>query len=346
MTNTSNMNRNIALDILRSLACLLVIVIHSPMTSIGTPAFILASTTLLGSPCVCLFFMVSGYLLLPTKDSLFPFLQRRLSKVLFPTLFWTAFYLIQLYFQGETFEGQAWTKTLLSIPFRRQGCGFLWFMYTLIGLYILAPVLSAWLKDCSKREFQFILGLWGVSLCYPYLRPFVALTEDTYGILYYFTGYAGYFILGCYFKRFKPNYSYATIIGLYVIPLALALFARLNDIEFITKSYDYLSLMVAMMTVSLFSLVKKVTPSLDTSKQNPVWVKMVVNFSNCSFGIYLMHKFVMRDVIWSFDFISAYGGVFQIVITILLTTIFAWGISYLISWLPYADYIIGFKQKR
>ena len=33
-------------------------------------------------------------------------------------------------------------KVLLSIPFATQGHGILWFMYTLIGLYIVSLIIS------------------------------------------------------------------------------------------------------------------------------------------------------------------------------------------------------------
>ena len=120
------MNRIFSLDILRCMACLLVLVIHSPIAVHGVNGFLFASMTMLGSPCIGLFFMVSGYLLLPTDKTMFLFLKKRMGRVLFPTLFWTAFYLFLIYLSGETFQGQSWTQTFMSIPFTRQGCGFLW----------------------------------------------------------------------------------------------------------------------------------------------------------------------------------------------------------------------------
>lgn len=252
--------RNLSLDVIRTIACLLVLVIHSPIAVTETNGFLFASMTLLGSPCIGLFFMVSGYLLLPANMTMKPFLKNRMSRVLFPTLFWTAFYLLLIYLSGERFQGQSWIRTLLSIPFTRQGCGFLWFMYALAGLYVLAPVISHWVATASKREMQFVLGLWLLTTCYSLLHPFVEITEDTYGMLYYFTGYAGYFVLGAYLKRFQPKPSSSLIAGLYFVPFPIALYARFCGIDFIVDSFGYLCIMTVMQSLAIFLLVLKITP--------------------------------------------------------------------------------------
>ena len=46
----------------------------------------------------------------------------------------------------------------------------LWYLYMLIGLYLLMPVLNAWLVQASQRELKVVLGLWVVSLFLPYLK--------------------------------------------------------------------------------------------------------------------------------------------------------------------------------
>ena len=42
--------------------------------------------------------------------------------------------------------------SLLNLPFAAQGHGVLWFMYTLVGLYLLAPILQSWLRTATQRE--------------------------------------------------------------------------------------------------------------------------------------------------------------------------------------------------
>lgn len=336
-------NRNISLDIVRTIACIMVIVYHSPQP--GVVNSLEASTaSIIGVPCIGLFFMVSGYLLLPTKDSLFPFLKKRMNRILLPTLFWTAFYLLVNYIENGNYLGQSWIQTFASIPFTRQGHGVLWFLYTITGIYILSPILSAWLSNATKREVQFLLGLWGITLCFPYLRPFVILTEDVYGWLYYFSGFVGYFLLGYYIKMFKPTLSLITIMAMYFVPFVIAPLSKYAGIEVLYHSYDYLSLMVAMMCLGIFLFViKVVSPSCVN---NAFGIKILTSFSNCSFGVYLVHIFVMHKILWKMDILSSFGGTIQIILCVLFTTIISWIIVLLLSYLPNAEYIIGYKTNR
>ena len=149
----STAKRNIHLDLVRILACILVVLMHSPMA--GNNGLSQSVVSLLTAPCIGLFFMTSGALLLPAREGMFPFMKKRLSKVLVPTLFWTLFYIAANIVIGKTTFSEL-PKQILSVPFSPQGYGTLWFMYVLIGLYLLTPVISQWLEKASKKEIKFI----------------------------------------------------------------------------------------------------------------------------------------------------------------------------------------------
>lgn len=58
--------RNLHLDIVRILACIMVILMHSPIPSSNNAnGLLLSSLSYFTAPCIGLFFMVSGALLLP-----------------------------------------------------------------------------------------------------------------------------------------------------------------------------------------------------------------------------------------------------------------------------------------
>ena len=52
-------NRNIFYDVLRVLACLMVIVIHAPRPDSGLSALTCTSVSLFCAPCMGLFFMIN-----------------------------------------------------------------------------------------------------------------------------------------------------------------------------------------------------------------------------------------------------------------------------------------------
>lgn len=131
--------RDINIDIIRIVACLMVVTMHAPMPNENAIGIFNAALSYYNAPCIGLFFMVSGALLLPIKGDGIDFLKRRFTKIAGPTIFWSIFYIACRYFFDGTSEGIA--KSILSIPFSPQGHGVMWFMYTLAGLYLIAPIL-------------------------------------------------------------------------------------------------------------------------------------------------------------------------------------------------------------
>ena len=337
------MKRVLYLDIIRILACIMIIVMHAPIPETGINSYILATDSLLTAPGIGLFIMVSGALLLPVTMPTKDFLKRRLSKVVIPTFVWTLLYYVIAPWTDIVDRGTG-IQSFLSMIFSAQFNPVLWFMYMLVGLYLLAPILSSWLIKVSQREVEFYLVLWGITMCYPILRSFLYVNESTTGILYYFGGYAGYFLLGYYLKRYVVYISTWTSILLFALPLGLAIIMKVRNISI--DFYDlfwYLSILVAMMSVSWFLLIRQYCPKY---KANFPLHRFIVFVSNCCFGIYLSHILVMRGVLWRWDVLKEMSGIFQILITTFLTFSGSLLLTWLISYLPGADYVIGFKKRK
>lgn len=331
--------RHLYLDIIRIFACILIITMHAPMPGIGTNGNILSAISLMTAPGIGLFFMVSGALLLPVQEPTDRFLKRRLTKVVFPTLFWTFFYLILKKITTDMTTDD-FCKQVSSIPFTHRGHNILWFMYTLIGLYLLSPIISPWLQKASKREIEWVLLLWGVTLCYPILEMFVKVNESRTGMLFYFSGYIGYFLLGYYLHTFRPIIKLWHIALLYLIPLCTAVTFKLTatQVDFYSIFW-YQSIFTVMMCIGWFCIFQRLKERMPHSS----WITLL---SNCCFGIYLVHIFIMRSILWKCCIISVGGGIIQIILTILLTSLVSFGITWGISKLPFAQYIIGYKSKK
>lgn len=245
-------NRIVYLDLIRVLSCMMIVLMHSPHAEGGAPGYIVVPIYFITAAGLCLFFMVSGALLLPVKTDTYTFLKKRMGKILGPLLFWTLFYLGVCLAFGEKTWGEM-GHNILSIPFTRQGHGVLWFLYVLIGLYLLSPIISPMLQRATKKEKQFYLLLWGITLCYPMLAPFVELTTDIYGILYYFSGFLGYFTLGYYLHAEKSRLSKWGLALLVIIPiLSFAIYKIFDTDKLFSGLFWYDGLMVAMLCVAFF----------------------------------------------------------------------------------------------
>lgn len=331
--------RNYSFDIMRVLACIMIICMHSPVPSANANGLFLSSISYFTAPGLCLFFVISGALLLPVNTGTKSFLTKRLGKVVMPTICFTFLYLILKSLGGEDVN---WMKSICSMPFSAQGHGVLWFMYTLIGLYLVSPIISKWLDNASKREEEFYLSVWATTLCYPLLSMFLDVNHKDTGVLYYFTGYLGYFVLGHYLTKYPHSVTLKrlfvpTLIAI-VAPVACKVFHI--DVDFETVFW-YLSIFVAVLCVTIYVMISKIR--VGGGKVT----NAIVLTSNLSFGIYLIHIAVMRFFLWEQEWILHINNyILQWAVVVVLTFILSWVAAFAISLLPFGDYIIGFKQNR
>ncbi len=329
--------RDTSLDIIRILACFMVVLMHSPIPSSAASGPFLSALSYFTAPCIGLFFMVSGALLLPVRTDYITFIRKRFSKILVPTLLWSLIYIGLRLYDSESEINVL--QSFASLPFSPQGEGVLWFMYTLSGLYLLAPILSAWVEKASQRELQIVLLLWSVTLCYPLLNFYVITNTSTTGILYYFTGYAGYFLLGYYLKKYPESISpvLAWIVAGVGVVLLLAL--KYLGIEFDFYSlFWYESIFITAFAVAIWKAVYHF-PLRDIPS---VWIKI----SNLSFGVYLIHILIMRHWLWHQSWISDISNYpLQSIVTAILTFALSVLVCWLLSQLPYSQWLIGYCDR-
>lgn len=249
MTQLKNENRVVWVDWMRVVACFMVIIVHAtePFYLGGQGSLILTEidaywASLFDSlvrACVPLFIVASSYLQFPLHYSSGEFLRRRVVRVLVPFLLWTTVYALAW---GEPVEN--FKNLLFNFNY---SAGHLWFVYMLIGVYLLIPLLSPWAERVSKRELQVYLAIWAFTTIIPLLRDVVAggfegmkitygvsglprpaLTPlwgeaswNTYGTFYYISGFVGYLLLGLYFRRFVGELSWKKSLAI-AIPCYLA----------------------------------------------------------------------------------------------------------------------------
>lgn len=319
------MSRSLHLDLVRILACIMIVLTHSPMPNVGCPGFVLVVISYMTAPSIGLFFLVSGALLLKRYDltnfESADFLKRRLSKVLWPTLFW--------FVVGNVMGWMGLTKDEL---------GILWFMYSLIGLYLLAPILIRWINLASRKEIEFYLLLWVISLCYPLLNRYFDFRENVASWVYYFHGYVGYFVLGAYLNLFGLSSKIRGLLytALVIFSIALPLCNYLLGWDWpMIPTFWFRSISVALICVFWWELIRKVAPLFENRRSG------ICHLSKLTFGIYLVHIILMRCVLWQFDWMQSLPGVVQpficAIMTFILSFLFSWGLSKF----KISKYIIG-----
>lgn len=342
------------LDLLRVLACFLVLWQHSIEPYYISPDFTLSineDTPTLGwinslTPIeVPLFVMISGYLLLPVRMETGSFFRRRFMRILLPFACWSIIY--AAYFtltRGETFGH--FLSAVLYIPINfSMDAGHLWFVYMLLGMYLIAPVLTPWLESCSRRQLQGYLGLWAFTTLLPYIHLYF---PEIWGecfwnptpMLHHFTGFTGYFVLGYYINRYGTlpvNEALTLLVSGYLLTVAIY-FHRLpsvTDISDYELCWRFCSINMAMMAYAVFSLICHIP-----WKGEDAVGRFITRYSMLSYAVYLSHMLF----IWAFRewFGDSLGRVY-VAVPVIVTCSFlsAYIAMRLLSLLPKSRYWLG-----
>ena len=291
-------------DLIRAVAIVLVIIIHVTSSLLyrwgKSPLAVWMTGNIydsLARIAVPLFFMVSGALLLGKQEPLQDFFRKRASKLLIPFMFWTLFYLA--WRCNVTAVDSCSRKNIMRFLLVDGTYYHLWFLYALMGLYLITPLVRVVATSTEKNILWYFIILWLI------FQPGLAILDTFWKInigvsLPAATGYIGYFVLGYLLNEVNLSKhsllatliiwllsTAATIIGTYVMS------ARVG--EYFPFFYDYLNLSVILASVSAFILLKSLI-NPNVSDINSHAVKLLNQISVASFGIYLVHAFVL-DVI-------------------------------------------------
>ena len=252
MTQLKSENRVVWVDWMRVAECFMVLLVHAtePFYLGGEGSQILTEADAFWSAffdsivraCVPLFVVASSYLQFPLHYSTGEFFRRRAVRVVVPFLLWSVVYAFAWGNPLENFH-----NLLFNFNY---AAGHLWFVYMIIGVYLLMPLLSPWAERVGKRELQLYIALWLITTLIPLVRDWVsggfanmevtygvsglprqALTPlwgeaswNTYGTFYYFSGFIGYLLLGLYLRRFVGELSWKKTLAI-AIPCYLGGFA-------------------------------------------------------------------------------------------------------------------------
>lgn len=318
------------LDIVRLVAMFAVVCCHCtdpfnfyPGTSpeIGEIKFWGAAYGAVLRPCVPLFVMITGALLLPVRESSGTFYKKRIMRVFFPFLIWSVLYnlfpwltgvlgveprvILDFFpYSGEDVMRQSLEVSLGyigGVPFNFSLLAVhMWYIYLLIGLYLYLPVFSAWVAQASERAKLWFLALWGVTLLLPYYNEFVSqylwgsCSWNSFGMLYYFAGFNGYLLLGHVLRhrewsgrRLLAAGVPMFVVGYAVTYLGFRHMTALPDCtdEMLELFFTYCSLNVALMTVPVFMCCKKIQVRSERLR------RILANLTLCGFGVYMIHYF-------------------------------------------------------
>ncbi|MDO6758745.1 acyltransferase family protein [Tamlana sp. 2_MG-2023] len=328
MINNENINTNqqLGISILRIVSTFSVILIHvsGPLVvkfgEIPLMDWYIANIfDGLSRYSVPMFFMISGALLLSKDYKLYYFIKKRFGKIIPPFLFWSLIYsLLNRYvFNSEIFRVD---KVIRDIFYGSEY--HLWFVYALMGIYLITPIIRKWIKNASQNEILYVLIIWLFTLIIgiPGFNNYFPKIN-----LSYFTGFIGYFVLGYFLKQFAGNRQKFAILaiafGAFITIVGTSYFTLKNS-TFYPYFYEYLNLNTLLVALGVFLFFNKINVTNDRLKE------LLLKLNQCCFGIYLIHPLVLKVFILNGFNLNGLNPAIAIVLIVLLCFLLSFIIIY------------------
>lgn len=314
------------IDVMRIVACAMVVLSHCCdgfVAQFDTDYSAFLWGTGIGSlmrSCVPLFVMMSGVLLLPmpAEQPVNAFYKKRMGRLIWPLIFWSLALPVVCYlyfttigaasvnpsvdlsvYTPEGLTNRLWTW-VLNFNFDTTP---LWYLYMLLGLYFIIPVMNAWLNAASKKDVETVLTVWIITLFLPYLKLFAPLIGyqgnygnfdilggcdwNLYSTFYYVSGFAGYLLFAHYLKRWPTKVSNAVLAISFLVGYAITFggFVAIQEVHpgdyaFLEIVWYFTGINVWMMTIPIF---------IWGQRLNFKSSKTLETIAGLTFGIYLCH---------------------------------------------------------
>lgn len=266
------------IDILRIFAFAFIVMLHTLNRQYGLAVWMSGYAVI--SIGVNLFIMISGYLLLDRTETVKEFFRKRFFSIL--PLF-IIFNIIYIYFYNHSF-----------ITIKKISAPHFWYIYMILGLYLLTPWMRKVLQYAEKETFYVVILWFLCNVFNPYMQffRFPKIPFSHFPI----TGFIGYYILGYYLKKYRyklEKIPFICVIGVYITGFLISVlstkYVLVTTGNRISDFFDKNSLGTFFMSISFFVFWIK----FNFKNRNKV-IRMI---SDSTYFAYLIHIIILHYVI-------------------------------------------------
>ncbi len=345
--------REIYLDILRIIAIFAIIIVHtSAQNWYKTDVFsfewnifnIYDSMFKWGTP---IFVMISGALFLSANYSIEKIYKKNILRIIIAFIFWSLIYTF-LFSKHSTLKD-------FIINFSK-GCYHMWFLYMIIGLYILVPFFKKIIEDEFLMKYFLILSFIFSIVCNQ-LKAIISIPElklDTLNTclftnildkmdIHFVVGFSFYFILGYYLHKTIIDSKKSTLIYFLGILglISTIIFSALISIYLGKPNqlfYNRFTVNMFFYTLSIFVFIKNFFKNFKfTDKQKII----IIQISKCTFGAYLVHVLILNYLKKLAITTLSFNPVFSVLTIGIIVFCLSFLISALLSKIPFLNkYIV------
>ena len=298
--------RNINLDLIKVLACIGVVLLHTTMIGFKDTGSwnLLAYLYYLGTYSIPLFFMVNGYLLLGKRNITYSYILEKVKWILITVSSWnTIVWLLKRDFAVNP------VKKIIGSMVQKGYFFQFWFFGALILIYLCLPILKNFLN--SKRSYLYILSLLiSIGLIFELTNIIIQTPLQSYVIqTFRLWTWFFYYILGGLIAQFDKEFikngfkrwmKIVAVLLLLITPVILYFLAK-TIYHNLFAEYFYDILFVKIVSLGVFLTI--LTLSLKESKY-----KWIVSLSNQTMGVFIVHTYVMKmwEKLFGFSFVGSY----------------------------------------
>ncbi|WP_407374547.1 acyltransferase [Methanobrevibacter sp.] len=364
MATKTKSKRIFYFDALRALAISSVIIFHIFLVTRGNIApeyplhsfnwFFCDITGVCFRCGVDLFLVLSGALSLGREWDIKSFLGKRLPRIVMPFLFWGIVLTLiaavlcicfpALYNMIDPVNLPNYFKYLIGAFLANSyGFGPYWFFWMILGTYLIMPIFNKWLLHADLKEAEYFLVFWLITCLFTYtLKMEFPIT------LTYFTGPIGMVVLGYYLRHTERKIFNNPYFSLFIFIISNVLLVAVSylqsDVHHI-KYFDRYSIYIAFQTIGIVLLFKNFgkfnIKSRIIDKIEPSFKILIFSIAKYSYGIYLIHQFVLRIVFQKFFSFLPYKILLVVYFVGILGTSLI--IMALLNRIPYVNQVIGAK---
>lgn len=287
------MKRNYSIDTLRTIATLFVILLHvsAEYVIIGKKNLTFDTSFWVGNIvdsftriCVPLFVLISGMFLVGRKETFKQSYQKRASRILIPLISWTIIYILYIIALSLIRNNPINVKDLLGSVFFGRPFYHMWYLFMIIGLYLITPVLNNSIYYVSRKTLwkaAILLLLFGMIN-----TSYDNILNNKVSFILWFVNYLGYFILGFLIKDSKRSFSFLVLSSVYIISSILIAVLTIYTIKHYDSLYfyGYLTPLVIIGSLSFYKMFHQLK-----LKEN-----IFSKIAYLTFGIYLIHAGVLN----------------------------------------------------
>ena len=256
---------------------------------------------------VPIFFMITGATLIDYSDrySIKEYLKKRIYKTIIPFLAWSLIGIPYCILIGNISLSDLSLLYVINGICKTNIVVIYWYFIPLFIVYMSIPLFSAVAKENKKNTFLYLVVMGFVINC---LIPFIRLFFDFIPYNGAFTlnvvgGYILYILIGwllhnCNIKGlFKVSIYILAVCGLLIHMIGTYMLSR-QDGEINRTFKGYNAVPCILYSVGIFVFIKTISPYI---LKNKLIFKIINILKKYTFGIYLIHWFVINSITRLFD---------------------------------------------